>query len=147
MLWQSRLIQVPEGSTLNMRRKPRTLLTVASLGLRPDFTSLYRQHGFELIHAKTLRKALALIKQASPDVIVAEFIYAPTYGSQLSNFESLFAAAQSFAPRAHFIALLHKNDLGHLEKVKEAGYSCSTLIFPVSLADMDACLNTLSEQA
>jgi len=126
-----------------MTGKPRTLLTVASLGLRADFTSLYRQHGFEIVNAKTLRKALALIKQVSPDVIVAEFIYAPTYGSQLSNFESLFAAAQNFAPRAHFVALLHKNDLGHLEKVKEAGHACSTLIFPVSLTDMDDCLTAI----
>ncbi|WP_455221461.1 hypothetical protein [Kaarinaea lacus] len=128
-----------------MARKTKTLLNVITLGAHPDFTALYRQHGFEIITAKTLRKALALIKQASPNVIVAEFIYAPTYGSQLSNFESLFAAAQNFAPTAHFIALLHQNDLEHLEKVKGPGQTCSTLFFPVSLADMDDCLTTIDE--
>ncbi|WP_455196494.1 hypothetical protein [Kaarinaea lacus] len=128
-----------------MADKAKTLLNVMALGAYPDFTSLYRQHGFDITNAKTLRKALALIKQLAPDVIVAEFVYAPTYGSQLSNFESLFAAAQNFAPHAHFIALLHHNDLVHLEKVKGPGQTCSTLFFPVSLADMDDCLTTIDK--
>jgi hypothetical protein len=113
------------------------------MGAYPDFTALYRQHGFEIINAKTLRKALALIKQVSPDVIVAEFVYAPTYGSQLSNFESLFAAAQNFAPHAQFIALLHHNDLTHLEKVRGSDQACATLFYPVTVVDMDDCLTAI----
>ena len=113
------------------------------MGTYPEFTTLYRQHGFEIINAKTLRKALALIKQASPDIIVAEFVYAPTYGSQLSNFESLFAAAQNFAPHAHFIALIHGSDLVHLEKVRSPRQPCSVLQLPVTVSDMENCLTAI----
>ena len=111
-----------------------------TLGAYPDFNALYRQHGFEITNAKTLRKALAQIKQLSPDVIVAEFVYAPTYGSQPSNFESLFAAAQNFAPHAHFIALIHRNDLVHLEKVTSPQQPYSVLTLPVTHSDIEDCL-------
>ncbi len=127
--------------------KQKTLLNVTGLGGYTDFTALYEQYGFKVINAKTLRKALALIKQHAPgiNIIVAEFVYAPTYGSQLSNFESLFAAAQNFAPQAHFIALTHRGDLAHLEKVRTRNPRCSVLLFPLSAMEMDDCLKNIVE--
>lgn len=124
--------------------KQKRLLNVTTLAGCPDFTGLYEQYGYQVTTAKTLRKALALIKQQAPDVVVAEFIYAPTYGSQLSNFESLLGAAQAHAPQASFIALVHKNDVHHFEKVKERFDHCLPLIYPVTRRDMDHCLATIN---
>ena len=126
-------------------KQQKKLLSVMALGDYPDFSALYRRHGYEIINATTLRKALASIKQQAPEIIVAEFVYSPTYGSQLSNFESLFAAAQNFAPQAHFIALTHRNDLAHLEKVKVRNEQCCVLLFPISTTEMDNCLSAISE--
>lgn len=125
--------------------KRKQLLSVIAFGGYPDFTVLYEQHGYQVTSCKTLRKALALVKQLSPEVIVAEFVYAPTYGSQLSNFESLFAAAESFAPQAKLIALAHQADLAHLDKVKAQNESCIVLPFPVSTKDMDNCLGSINK--
>ena len=125
--------------------KRKKLLNVIAFGGYPDFTALYEQYGYQVTSCKNLRKALSLIKQLSPEVIVAEFVYAPTYGSQLSNFESLFAAVQNFAPNADIIALAHQADLHHLEKVKTQNEHCVVLPFPVSKKDMDGCISSITE--
>ena len=124
--------------------KQKILLSVTSYGVDPILEKIYRKRGFDVTATKTLRKALALIKQLSPDIIVAEFVYAPTYGSQLSNFESLFAAAQTYAPQACFIALSHKDDLVHLEKVKTKIHCCYVLTMPATVTDIEDCLDDIS---
>lgn len=127
-----------------MVNKQKNLLSVTSYGYDVRLDAVYKEQGFNVTTTKTLRKALTLIKQLSPDVIVAEFIYAPTYGSQLSNFESLFAAAQTYAPHACFVALSHKDDLQHLERVKTKISCCYVLTLPITASDMAKCLNAMS---
>jgi len=124
--------------------RQKQLLNLIAFGGFPDFTALYEQHGYQTTSCKSLRKALTLVRQLKPEVIVAEFVYAPTYGSQLSNFESLFAAAETFAPQAQLIALTHQADLAHLDKVKAQNDHCMVLPFPVSRKDMDNCLNSIT---
>jgi hypothetical protein len=123
--------------------KQKSLLSVTGYGVPTNIDAIYRKLGYQVSTAKSLRKAVALIKQTSPDVIVAEFVYAPTYGSQLSNFESLFAAAQAYSPQAHFVALCHKDDLIHLEKVKTQSNPCHVLMLPVNTKDLENCLKDL----
>ena len=101
-----------------MNKHKKLLFLTSFGGGYPNFDSIFREYHYDVIKTETLRKALSLIKQIKPEVILAEFVYAPTYGSQLSNFESLFAAAQTFSPGSKFVALTHKDDLHHLEKVK-----------------------------
>ena len=127
--------------------KQKQLLSVNELAGFPDFTGLYEQHGYRVTTARTLRKALSLIKKLTPDVIVAEFVYAPTYGSQLSNFESLLASAQAHAPDTAFIALVHQNDVHHFDKVKQKFHRCLPLLYPVTHRDMDHCLQSITELA
>ncbi|WP_455376629.1 hypothetical protein [Kaarinaea lacus] len=125
--------------------KQKNLLFLSTFGSYPKFDTVFREYKFQVTKAQTLRKALSSIKQIKPDVIVAEFVYAPTYGSQLSNFESLFAAAQNFAPQANFIALADKNDLEHLAKVSTNINNCQILTQPASAADLAACLDSILE--
>lgn len=125
--------------------KQKQLLLLSSFGALPAFDALFREHNYQVTKVKALRKALSQIKQLKPDVIVAEFVYAPTYGSQLSNFESLFAAAQTFAPETSFIALAHKDDLQHLEKVSANVNNCQIVTFPVDQSEMRSCLNSIAE--
>jgi len=106
---------------------------------------VYKKQGFDVTTTKTLRKAVGLIRQLSPHVIIAEFIYAPTYGSQLSNFESLFAAAQTYAPQACFIALCDKNDLQHLERVRTKMSCCYVLTLPVTATEIENCLLVINQ--
>lgn len=91
-----------------------------------------------------MRLALAQIKQTCPAVVIAEFVYAPTYGSQLSNFESLLAAIQNFAPETNFIALTHKDDLQHLDKISIDIDNYWVLTLPLDESKLDDRLKSIS---
>ena len=122
----------------------KKLLLLTSFGAYPGFDAIFRNFHYQVTKVKTLRKALSSIKEIKPDVIVAEFIYAPTYGSQLSNFESLFAAAQTFAPEANFIALAHKEDLHHFKQVSANVKNCQILTLPTNTSELELCLNSIT---
>ena len=121
----------------------KTLLSIVELGGYPDFTALYEDYGFTVLKANSMRKALSLLKRHSPEVIVAEFIYGPTYGSQLSNFESLFAALQRDAPAAHLIALMDKANSRHFDKLKGRFPAHKVFYFPLNRDELGRYLATL----
>ena len=121
-----------------------TLLSIVELGGYPDFTTLYEECGFTVVKANTMRKALSLLKKHSPAVIVAEFIYGPTYGSQLSNFESLFAALQRDAPSAHLVAFMDKANSAHFDKLKSRFPAHKVFYFPVNRDELSRYLEELA---
>jgi len=128
----------------------KVLLSIVELGGYPDFTSLYEQSGYEVIKTNTMRKALAILKKQTPAVIVAEFIYGPTYGSQLSNFESLFAALQSTAGKdsaqtepLHLIAFMDKHNRQHFDKLQARFPRNKVFYFPINPEDLKAYLTAL----
>jgi len=127
-----------------MNKHKKLLFLTSYGGGYSYFDSIFMEHHCEVTKTETLRKALSLIKQIKPDIILAEFVYAPTYGSQLSNFESLFAAAQTFSPDANFIAITRKDDLHHLEQVKTNTDNCQVLVLPVNKTDLENCFQLLS---
>lgn len=122
----------------------KQLLFLSTFGTYPELDRVFERYQYEVTKVKTLRKALSLIKQIKPEVIVAEFVYAPTYGSQLSNFESLFAAAENFCPETQFVALTHKDDLHHLEKVALNVKNVQVLTLPVESSLLSASLGRIS---
>lgn len=113
-----------------MTSRPK-LLSVVELGGYPDFSVLYRQAGFEVVQANSMRKALALVKQVAPEVVVAEFIYAPTYGSRISNLESLIAGIQSCCPQSRLIVFLDRENRGHLESLTPRFPVFEALSYPI----------------
>ena len=119
---------------------PKTLLSVVGPVASPRLQTLYRSLGFTVISANSTRKALTQIKNNKPDIIVAEFLFSPTYGSQLSNFEALLAGVQRDAPRAKIIALYDKKDQAHLLKVSERFPLFGSFHFPVDESGLEDCL-------
>lgn len=119
------------------------LLSVVGPAASPRLLALYQSLDFTVISANSTRKALALIKKDKPDIIVAEFIFSPTYGSQLSNFEALLAGVQRDAPQAKIIALYEPKDQTHLLKVSERFPLHDYFSFPVKEAPLRACLQSL----
>ena len=124
-----------------MTSTTRKLLSVIELGGYADLNAIYQAAGFDVIQVNSMRKALAQIKRFKPDVIVAEFIYAPTYGSQLSNFESLLASLQTQAPNAKLIALVNKDDQAHFETLRHRHPVYAVLYFPLDKAILKETLN------
>jgi len=122
----------------------KDLLAVFPYGNFTEFDSVCKNLGFNLTTAKSLRKALGVIKNNPPDIIVAEFVFSPTYGSQLSNFESLFAAAQSYAPHACFIALTHPDDMQHIDKIKSKYGCCNVVRLPITSIQLENSIRLIS---
>lgn len=118
----------------------RLLLTISITGSIPDFSTLYHKLGFDVASAGTMRKALALIKSQAPTVVVAEFVYAPTYGSQLSNFESLLATMESFAAKCKLIAIVFPEDVDHCQRVLNNYNVCTIVQHPVSESKLEEIL-------
>jgi hypothetical protein len=121
----------------------KNLVAVLPFGNYPALVSACQKLELQVTTTKTLRKAVGLIKQISPEIIVAEFVYAPTYGSQLSNFESLFATAQSYAPDSCFIALTHSLDLQHILKIANQFPCCVIEELPTTAAKLEHDLKTI----
>jgi DNA-binding NtrC family response regulator len=119
----------------------KTLLSVVGPVASPHLLALYRTLDFTVITANSTRKALAHIKNNKPDIIVAEFLFSPTYGSQLSNFEALLAGVQRDAPQAKIIALYDKKDQPHLLKVSERFPLFGYFSFPVDEQKLKDCLH------
>lgn len=123
--------------------KMTRLLTIVELGGYPDLNAKLTTLGFDVIQANSMRKGLVQIKKKAPDVIIAQFIYGPTYGSQLSNFETLFAAMERHAPQAKLIALLEKDDEKHLQRLGDSQRVFRQFTYPLDTKTILTCLSSL----
>jgi len=123
----------------------KKLLSIMPFGNNPAFDAVYNRLGYKISTATSLRKALALIKQTTPDIVVAEFVYSPTYGSQLSNFESLFAAAQNYSNHTFFIALTHADDLHHMQKIISQYAKCIVVTVPATAQQLENSLRSIPD--
>ena len=73
------------------------LLSIIELGGYPDFTSLYRSSGYEVITTDSVRKAIKLIRKYRPVVVVTEFNFQSDFRDRTSSLETLFSSLQGVA--------------------------------------------------
>lgn len=71
-----------------------TLLAITELGGYPDFTSLYNQLGYEVVKTDNVRKAVKLIRQYKPEVIVSEFNFQSDFRDRTSSLETILSSTQ-----------------------------------------------------
>jgi len=96
------------------------VLLSQSVALVPLQKKLTREFpSLSLHYFSDLRKTLNFIKKNRPIIVIAEFIYAPTYGSQLSNYEALCATIQRHSVGSKFIALVSASDQHHLDRLND----------------------------
>lgn len=120
-----------------MDKKPLsqgTLLSIVELGGYPNFAPLYNETGFEVLVARSLRKALAAMKKSKPKVIVAEFNYQSDFRDRTSNLESLLAAVQR-QPETKVIVFYEAQYLHQFERVRQRFSIYAALPYPI---DTDA---------
>lgn len=110
---------------------PAKVLFVIDRGGYPLFTNELASHGYEILVAASMRKALAMLKSVTPDVIVAEFNYGPRYGVLISNLEPLLSLVESRCPRTQVIALLEREHGAQLEQLKETYRIFASLAYPL----------------
>ena len=65
------------------------LLSIIEIGGYPDFTPLYESFGYQVIKTESIRKAVKLIRQYKPAVMVAEFNFQSDFRDRTSSLETL----------------------------------------------------------
>ena len=106
------------------------LLSIVELGGYPDFSNLYRSRGFEVLRADSMRKAIKLLKQNQPTVIVAEFNYQSDFRDRTSSLESLMATVERM-PDTRVIVFYEKEQRDKLERLLAKAHVYETLPFPI----------------
>ncbi len=117
------------------------LLAIIELGGYPNFTPLYRRVGYDVTLVNSMRKALAALKKASFDTVVAEFNYQHTFRDRMSNLESLLAVLER-APETRVIVFYEPEHLMQLESLRQQFTIHEALPFPV---DEDALKKLLTQ--
>lgn len=123
----------------------KTVLHILELGGYPDPGVVCNRHGLRLEQVHSMRKGLAALGRMQPDIIVAEFNYLPTYGSQISNVESLLARLQGHAPETRVILLYHAERREHLQRLHSRFPLFATLAYPVRLEQLEQALQRALE--
>ncbi|MEM7304847.1 MAG: hypothetical protein AAF372_04915 [Pseudomonadota bacterium] len=120
----------------------QTLLAIIELGGYPDFRSLYKSFGYEVLVESSMRKAISLLKKKNIDVIVAEFNYQHTFRDRLSSLESIIAAAQKME-KIKFIVLYEKEFENHLNKLRQQYTFDAEIAFPIDQGKMENALSSI----
>lgn len=105
----------------------------------PDFKPLYRDAGYEVESVASVRKALAQLKKASPDVIVAEFNFQSDFRDRTSSLESLLAVVQR-APKTKVILFYEKEYAHQLTRLTNSFPVFEALPFPIDTAQLQDAL-------
>ncbi len=106
------------------------LLQIRELGGYPDFTSIYEKSGYQVETATSMRRALRMIKQSIPDVIVAEFNFQSDFRDRTSSLETLMAAIQQLK-EIHLIIFYEKEYLHQFEKLRARFSFHAELPYPI----------------
>ncbi len=119
--------------------KPR-LLSIIELGGYPNFTPVYQQAGYTVESVASVRKAIASLKKASPDVIVAEFNYQSDFRDRTSSLESLLAVVQRM-PQTRVILFYEKEHEHQLVKLTSRFPIHEALSYPIDSAKLGESLH------
>jgi hypothetical protein len=122
----------------------RILLSIIESPIHPDFSVLYERLGFSHVVVNSMRKALSKIKTISPEYVVAEFFYG--YGNNyagvnISNLDVFLYSLEKYAPESRVIALVHKHERQHAERLNEIIPFHAIAQYPVTAKDIEGIIN------
>ena len=120
----------------------KKLLSIIELGGYPDFRSLYRALGYEVLVETRMRKALACLRREAPAVIVAEFNFQSDFRDRTSSLESLLAVVQRM-PETRVIVFYEAEFEQQFAKLRERLPVHYALQFPVSSGQLQAVLESI----
>ncbi len=121
----------------------RSIFSIAESPAHPDFAGLYARLGLQEFRLTSMRKALQELKQTTPDIVVADFIYG--YGNNyagvnISNLDVFLYSLQRHAPDTRIIVLVEKSERHYVDKLAEILPLHAVLIYPISEAAMQSVL-------
>ena len=78
----------------------------------------FKKAGHTVEFAKSMRKALPLLKKMQPDLLVAEFNYTSQFRDRDSNLDTILTQIQSRSPHTEVIAFVEEEQKIHFERLK-----------------------------
>ncbi len=117
----------------------KTLLAVIEFLAHTNLKPHYERLGYTVTREFTVRKAIAHLRKARPDVIAADFFFQPDFRDRVSNLESLLATAQPLKDTR----ILVYYDPAHqsaLDKVRSRFRIDAALTTPVQVTELEEVL-------
>ena len=121
------------------------LLSIIELGGYPDFTPLYETAGFHVVKAESVRKAVKLIRQHKPRVMVAEFNFQSDFRDRTSSLETLLSSMQGVT-EASAIVFYEKEFEPQYQRFLQSFEVFASLTFPVEEEQLRAELQLISQK-
>lgn len=116
-----------------------TLLAITELGGYPDFSGLYKQHGYEVVTTDSVRKAVKLIRRHQPAVIVSEFNFQSDFRDRTSSLETVLSCAQGVAD-AKMIVFYEQETRQQYARFLERFEVYASLPFPIDEQELQRVL-------
>lgn len=120
-----------------------TIFSLIESPLHPSLSALFAQRGYQEFSYTSQRKAIAALKETTPDLVIADFIYG--YGNNyagvnISNLDVFLYSLQRYAPEAKVIVLVEKSERQYVDKLNAILPLHATLTYPVAADDIVAYL-------
>lgn len=128
-----------------MANSKPVLLSIVELGGYPDFSRLYRNSGYDVVSTDSVRKAVKLIRQLKPAVIVAEFNFQSDFRDRTSSLETVFSSLQGVAD-ARVIVFYEKEYRHQYERLLSQFEVFESLEFPIDEGVLDKTLKAAAAQ-
>jgi hypothetical protein len=122
------------------------LLSIIELGGYPDFTAIYEASGYHVITTDSVRKAVKLIRQYKPAVMVAEFNFQSDFRDRTSSLETLLSSTQGVTD-ASVIVFYEKEFEPQYQRFLQTHEVAASLTFPVEKPQLQAALAAISPGA
>lgn len=119
------------------------LLSIIEIGGYPDFTPLYEAAGYQVVQTDSVRKAVKLIRQHKPAVMVAEFNFQSDFRDRTSSLETLLSSTQGVS-NSSMIVFYEKEFEPQYQRFLQSYDVAVSLTFPVSAARLRASLDDIS---
>lgn len=129
---------------VSSNNKP-VLLSIIEFGGYPDFTPLYEAAGFQVFTTDSVRKAVKLIRQHKPVVMVAEFNFQSDFRDRTSSLETLLSSTQGVTDVSMIIFYEEEYQLQYQRFLQSFDVSAS-LVFPIDEALLSAALQGISQK-
>jgi hypothetical protein len=114
---------------MNTYNKP-VLLSIVELGGYPDFSSLYEAQGYQVLKTDSVRKAVKLIRQHKPSVMVAEFNFQSDFRDRSSSLETILSSSQGVADSS-MIVFYEKEFEAQYQRFLQNFDVAASLVFPI----------------
>lgn len=129
---------------MNTCNKP-VLLSIVELGGYPDFSHLYESQGFHVVKTDSVRKAVKLIRQHKPVVMVAEFNFQSDFRDRSSSLETILSSSQGVVD-SRMIVFYEQEFEPQYQRFLQNFEVAASLTFPVDEQRLSAELKQLHDR-